>query len=87
MRMIKNEPIFEELREIGKDLRSEKYLVAKEMQKGVILKSEDLLLKTLTEEQIALFKQVEKSLWDYVEIAENEAFYHGFQMAKAIIGK
>ena len=52
---------------------------------GVVSKAEERLLKTMSEEQKALYSELDKSIWDYVELAEKEAFYHGFQMAKAIL--
>ena len=87
MRIVKNEAIFEELREIGKDLRSEKHLASKQMLMGIISKEEENLTKTLTKEQMELYEKLDKYMWDYVELAEKEAFYHGFEVAKALMGK
>lgn len=85
MTLSSNEKIYEELREIGKELRLQKYLNMEDMQMGVISTIEERLLKTMSEEQKDLYYQLDKSIWDYVELAEKEAFYHGFQMAKAIL--
>ena len=85
MTLSSNEKIYEELREIGKDLRSSKYISMEQIQMGVVSKAEERLLKTMSEEQEALYSELDKSIWDYVELAEKEAFYHGFQMAKAIL--
>ncbi len=85
MTLSSNEKIYEELREIGKDLRSSKYISMEQIQKGVVSTAEERLLKTMSEEQKALYSELDKSIWDYVELAEKEAFYHGFQMAKAIL--
>ena len=85
MTLSSNEKIYEELREIGKDLRSSKYISMEQIQMGVVSKAEERLLKTMSEEQKALYSELDKSIWDYVELAEKEAFYHGFQMAKAIL--
>lgn len=85
MTLSSNEKIYEELREIGKDLRSSKYISMEQIQMGVVSKAEERLLKTMSEEQEALYSELDKSIWDYVELAEKEAFYHGFQIAKAIL--
>ena len=85
MTLSSNEKIYEELREIGKDLRSSKYISMEQIQMGVVSKAEERLLKTMSEEQKVLYSELDKSIWDYVELAEKEAFYHGFQMAKAIL--
>ncbi len=87
MNKLPNEKIYEELREIGKDFRSQKYLDMENMQMGIISKIEETLCKNMTEEQKSLYMELDKSIWDYIELAEKEAFYHGFQMAKAIVAK
>ena len=87
MTLSSNEKIYEELREIGKEFRLQKYLNMEDMQMGVISTIEERLLKTMTDEQKNLYYQLYKSIWDYVELSEKEAFYHGFQMSKALLGK
>ena len=83
--MQSNEMIFEELREIGKNLRLQKYLDTENLLMGTINTVEEKLVKTMTCEQIEIYKHLDGYIWDYVALAEKEAFYHGFQMAKALI--